>query len=288
MTPVRSNRSRAPITLDPRSPFATARGVRAAEVVHVHEPLAPLVGPATFLGSGPPVVGTFHADPSRVIRSLYRLGAPLLRRLVARLRRVTAVSEVAGRAIRPFAGEVSIIPNGVHLAGFAVSGSRHPLRVAFVGRDEPRKGLDVLLAAWPRVVGELPEAELVVIGTRRRNGPARTRFLGPSGGEAKRRELAAATVLCAPNLGGESFGLVLVEGMAAGCTVVASDLDAFRAVAGGEARFVPPGDSGALAAALISALRLPVPPDRPRRAAARFDWSVIGPMYLNEYERAAQ
>lgn len=287
VTTVPANGSAAPISLDPRAPAATRRAVRGADVVHVHEPLAPLIGPASFLGAGPPAVGTFHSDPSPLLRSIYRLGAPAWTGVTAHLASLTAVSDVAFGAVRPFVPGVAIIPNGIDVASYAVDVPRRAGRVAFVGRDEPRKGLDILLAAWPLVLSRVPAAELVVIGAHRRRAGPGVRFLGPATGEEVRQELAAATVLCAPNLGGESFGLVIVEGMAAGCTVVLSDLTAFRAVAGVVGRYVRPGDPAALSTTLVGALANPCDPEAMRDAALPFDWSRVGPQYLDQYRRVA-
>ena len=127
------------------------------------------------------------------------------------------------------------------------------------------RALDVALEAWPRVRALVPEAELRVVGADRARGPEGVTFLGRLETDAKQAELHRATVLVAPNLGGESFGLVVVEGMASGCAVVASDLQAFRDVAGDAARLVRPGDPPALADAVIGLL---TDPDAAGRLAA--------------------
>ncbi len=286
VTPVRANGSVAPVSLDPRALATTRRLVKGAEVVHVHEPLAPMVGPGGFLGTGAPAVGTFHADPSGFIHLLYRGAAPILRRIIGSLEAVTAVSRAAAAAVAPFAGDVPIIPNGLDVDSFRVNVTRQDHRVVFVGRDEPRKGLDVLLAAWPRVREEVTDAELVVVGSHRRVSVQGVRFLGSLQGEAKRRELGAAAVFCAPNLGGESFGIVLIEALAAGCAAVVSDLAPFRAVAGDAVSYVPPGDSRALAEGLVFALRHPEAPGPD--AVARFDWREVGPRYVDLFRHIVQ
>src|SRR5690606_41779908 len=109
--------------------------------------------------------------------------------------------------------------------------------------SDPRKGLDVLLEAWPMIHAANPDAELMVMGADRGIDLPGVTFLGRVGDEEKRRVLATTTVFVAPNTRGESFGIVVAEAMAAGCAVVASDIPAFRDVAGDTARFVPPGDA---------------------------------------------
>ncbi|MCJ7726043.1 MAG: glycosyltransferase family 4 protein, partial [Acidimicrobiia bacterium] len=289
-TRVAANRSQAPISLSPRTPARVRAAVGDADVVHIHEPLMPMTSLGVLWSAVPPRVGTFHADPGAVVRGVYRGAAPVLRRLTGRLAVVTAVSETARSAITRFA-DPRIIPNAVDVAGFrSAAGERDPLRVVFIGRDEPRKGLDVLLDAWPRVRADHPYARLRVVGAARERAPEGVEFLGRVSGDQKRSELASAAVLAAPNLGGESFGIVLIEGMAAGCAVVASDLEAFRAVAGGAAVFAEPGDPGALAIGLSKLLG---DPDRTLAAAEagnrlveRYDWSRVVDAYLGAYRDA--
>ncbi len=286
---VRANRSRAPIALDPRAARRVAEAVGDADVVHVHEPLMPMVSLAAMLTSRPPVVATFHADPAVLVRRLYRAGSPILRRIAGRAAVMTAVSPVAADPVSSF-GPVRIVPNGVDIASFSGPGQALPGRVVFLGRDEPRKGLDVLLQAWPLIAASRPRASLHVLGAHRPSGPDAVTFLGRVDDAAKREELAAASVFCAPHLGGESFGIVLVEAMGAGCAVVASDLPAFRSVAGEAAFYVPPGDPPALAAAVGRLL------DDPSAGAALirdghvrarcFDMSTVRDQYAEAYREA--
>ncbi len=286
---VKVNGSVAPIALSPATIGRVRRAVSDADVVHVHEPLVPLASPAAFLGHRPPTVGTFHADPSGAIRKLYRLAGPGLRRILARLQAVTAVSPSAASAVEQLVDGCIVIPNAVDTQSFSIDLARHPHRVVFVGRDEPRKGLDVLLAAWPLVRAEVPDAELVVLGADRAGSAESIRYLGLSVGEAKRRHLAEAAIYCGPNLGSESFGIGLVEAMAAGCAPVVSDLPAFRSVAGDTARYVPPANPQRLADALVASFRDPGGTrTRGRRAvaaAAIYDWRHILPKYLDLYAR---
>ena len=286
---VPANRSRAPITLHPGAVARVRAAVAGADVVHLHEPLVPLVGPAALRAGGAPLVGTFHADPGAVVRRFYRGAAPLLRRLVRRLAVATAVSPVAAEGVRAFA-TVRLVPNGLDTARYRVAAARASRRVVFLGRDDPRKGLDALLQAWPVVAAAVPGAELRVLGAKRPSGPEGVVFLGRVDEADKLRELGEAAVLCAPNLGGESFGLVVAEGLAAGCAVVASDLPAFRHVAGEAARLVPPGDAAELSRALIEVLSDEGEVARlagmGRHQASRFDRVAVLEGYLAAYRDA--
>jgi phosphatidylinositol alpha-mannosyltransferase len=288
-TAVPGNGALAPIGLDPRMIGRVRRAIAGADLVHVHEPLMPLIGPAALFAASVPVVGTFHADPSGRIRGVYRFAAPFLRRIGRRMNRVTAVSVTAESAIRPFVSGVTIIPNALDTSRYETGSDRQPSRVAFLGRDDPRKGLDVLLEAWPDVLQRVPEAELTVVGTRRAAGPPGVSFLGRVPEDVKLEALASSSVFCAPNLGGESFGIALLEGMAAGCATVASDLSAFRHVGATTVEYVPVGDAGALAAALTAKLLDPALQQVGASCRARaklFDWVTVLPSYLDQYRLA--
>lgn len=287
---IRANRSQVPVALDPRAYFATRRLLAAADVVHVHEPLIPLVGWAA-LRAGPPVVATFHADPARWTRRLYRLGALPATGLLGAAR-LTAVSEVAASAIPASWGPLEVIPNAIDAASYRLDVPRQPTRVAFLGRDDPRKGLDVALAAWPSVLAENPHAEFLAMGPDRTIEDPSVSVLGRVDEDEKREILASASVFVAPNLGGESFGIVVAEAMAAGCAVVASDLPAFRSVVGDAGILVPPGDVRALAAAVIDLLADPTRASTlgtaARKAATRFDWKAVVGAYRRVYESALE
>jgi phosphatidylinositol alpha-mannosyltransferase len=226
-----------------------------------------------------------------LVRKLYRVAAPFLRSILSQLRVVTAVSETAASAIHPLTRQVVLVPNAVDTGYFSLEVERRPQRVVFLGRDEPRKGLDVLLAAWPTVREAVKDAELVVLGVDRGAPDRGIRYLGSTSGIEKRTQLAGAMVFCAPNLRGESFGITLVEAMAAGCAPVVSDLSAFRQVAGEVARYAPVADPDRLAFQLIAALRDRTETEMRGRAAqaaaARFDWQHVLPMYLDLYRQAA-
>lgn len=281
-----ANDSTAPISLDPAVWGRVRRELDDVDVVHVHEPLMPLVGWAG-LWTGLPTVATFHADPPSWVPGLYR-ALPLrgrMRRMV-----VTAVSPTAAAAIPEAWGPVEIVPNAIDVESYAPTVARVPARIAFLGRDDPRKGLDVLLEAWPMIHAANPDAELMVMGADRGIDLPGVTFLGRVGDEEKRRVLATTTVFVAPNTRGESFGIVVAEAMAAGCAVVASDIPAFRDVAGDTARFVPPGDAPGLAAAVNDLLADPTGSadmgDRARSRSRRFDWSQVAGHYVRAYEVA--
>jgi phosphatidylinositol alpha-mannosyltransferase len=283
---VPGNGSRAPISIDPRVRRRLAEAASGIDLLHVHEPLMPL---ASLLAchAGPPVVATFHAAPERAVRRVYRLTRPLFRRLMGNTVAVTAVSPTAA-AMLPPGVDFEIVPNGLDVEAMQVETKRSEGKVVFLGRDEPRKGLDVLLAAWPAILEAVPGAELTVIGAVRPfQGPV---WLERVDEAQKARILGSAAVYVAPHLGGESFGIVLIEAMAAGAAVVASNLDAFVAVAGGAARFFPAGDGAALAEAVVHVLRNPAERDRMGESgvalARRYDWSVIGPAYEDVYARS--
>ncbi len=281
------NGSKVPISPDPR----VLRKMRAAtseiDVLHVHEPLMPSVS-LSALRVGLPVVATFHAAPGAVGNAFYGfIGFALNRILGVNVRTVTAVSATARNPL-PDDLDVSIVPNGIDVASMRVDVPRDPLAVVFLGRDEPRKGLDVLLEAWPAVQSAVPDARLVVMGAAREVEGVDWR--GVVDEEEKAATLNGSAVYVAPNLGGESFGIVLVEGMAAGVAVVASDLSAFVEVGEDAALYFPVGDADALADRLVTVLT-----DEELRAglseagierAAAFDWSVVAAEYRRHYESA--
>jgi phosphatidyl-myo-inositol alpha-mannosyltransferase len=265
------------------------------DVLHVHEPTTVSVSALALLLADGPVVVTFHAaaERSRVLAALGGLARPLLERATARI----AVSPAARRLqVEHLGGDATEIPNGVDVAAFAVPSVRERATVAFVGRfDEPRKGMAVLLAALRRV--ERAGLRLRVVGSgdaaalRRAAGPVPVDVLGPVGDAAKAAVLASAAVFCAPHVGGESFGIVLAEAMAAGAPVVASELDAFRSVVGSSGLLVPPGDPVALAAALDGLLddpwRRAALGDAGRARAAAFDWPLVAASVERVYRAAA-
>jgi phosphatidylinositol alpha-mannosyltransferase len=295
------NGSVARIAFGPRVGLRVRRALRLAraDVVHVHEPMAPSAGLLAVIASQAPVVGTFHAalGGSRA----YRVAAPLLRPAWNKLAVRIAVSEEARRtATRAFGDAFRIIPNGIEPERFAAAGPvpREP-RVLFIGRLEPRKGAAVLVRAFARVRAAIHDASLTIVG----EGPQRAalaresagldvRFAGRLEHDALAREIADAAVVCAPSLGGESFGIVLLEAMASGRPVVASDIPGYAAVVrdGIDGVLTPPGDEHALAGALVSLLqdraRLESMGAAGRERAARYSWKVVAAEVEQAYEDA--
>lgn len=281
-----ANRSKVPLTLSPRSWARLHAALADADVVHIHEPLVPLAGWAALRSPKPKVV-TFHADPPGWVPPLYR-SMPLAR--VFRRTTLTAVSDSARKALPKAWGPVEIIPNAIDVAAYDLPVERLEQRIAFLGRDEPRKGLDIALEAFSLVRRDHPQAELVVMGADRPRSIPGVVFMGRVTDGEKHRTLASSSIYLAPNTGGESFGIVLAEAMAAGCAVIASDLDSFRAVLGETGILFPTGDAQALAESishLLSDQR-----DRAalsaagRAAVGRFDWSNVVGDYRSAYASA--
>jgi len=272
------------------------------DVVHVHEPLVPLVGWNAALGTDAPAVGTFHAYSTKPVPNhiATALGA---RRLFNRLSARIAVSEAAawtGR--RWFGGHYEIVPNGVDV-GAAPEGPKPPsneLRIAFVGRPEERKGLPVLLAAFSALVEHVP-SRLTVIGAEREDvlrylaDPETMRWIdirGKVSGEELWGALHEADVLCAPSLSGESFGMVLTEAFAAGTPVIASAIAGYSDVVtdGLDGTLVPPGNAQRLAEELQRAHhepeRLAAMGTAARQSAERYAWPHVADRVTAVYERA--
>jgi len=266
------------VTLDPR---AVSRAVRGGgyDLLHVHEPMLPAAGLTAVLAARCPVVGTFHMTATTAL--WYRVFLPVVRYAARRVDARIAVSEQARAfAASVLPGEYRLIPNAIHVNAYEARRNGTGGRIVFVGRPEPRKGLPVLLRAFER----LPDGaslDLVGVAPAQIEPHERVRAHGRVSDAERARLLAEADVLVAPSLGGESFGLVLVEGMAAGLPVVATRIAGYAAVLPETAgRLVPPGDEEALARALRELLgdaelraRLG---DGGRREAARYDWSRVG------------
>ncbi|HWF33798.1 MAG TPA: glycosyltransferase [Solirubrobacteraceae bacterium] len=269
------------------------------DVVHIHEPIAPVPG---WVGADHvqlPLVGTFHSfSESRISNGMANLvGA---RRVLNHLHVRIAVSEAAawtGR--RFFGGHYRVIPNGVEIPVMPVSrlGSDR-LRIAFVGQAVERKGLPILLRAFEALSEHVP-AELTVVGASHEeiapmllDDAAGIRALGKVNDEEKLAALAHADVLCAPSLGGESFGMVLTEAFAAGVPVVASDIAGYRDVVrdGVDGLLVPRGDAQAVAEALRDLWLEPERRLEMGRAAAeralRFAWPHVAAEVMSAYEDA--
>lgn len=288
-TVVPANGAKTPVALSPKAGRRVIAALRDVDVVHLHEPLMPQVSLTALRKATAPMVGTFHADVSAVGEWVYRVGKPLTSKWFRRLAVVTAVSPIAARVISP-AETVRIIPNGIDHDMYS-PGSKLPGSVAFLGRNDERKGLPILLAAWPQIKAGFPAATLTVIGSDATTDLPGVRFLGRVSEAEKRTQLGQASVFCAPNLSGESFGIVVVEAMAAGCALVASGLPAFVRVAGDAARFVAPGDATGLAKEVIALLHDDETTrslgDSARKASARFGREPVLDAYIAAYEDAA-
>jgi len=274
----------------------------AFDVIHIHEPTSPSLGLLACWAARGPIVATFHtSNPrSRAMIAAYPILQPALEKISARI----AVSEYARRTlVEHLGGDAVVIPNGVDVGFFADAEPKEEWQgetIGFIGRiDEPRKGLPVLMRALPKILAERPGTRLLVAGRGDEKEavaglPERLRdrveFLGMVSDEDKARFLRSVDVYIAPNTGGESFGIILVEAMSAGAPVLASDLDAFAQVLDGGAagELFANEDADALATAAVRLLgdpdRLAELRERGSRHVRRFDWSTVGADILAVYE----
>jgi phosphatidylinositol alpha-mannosyltransferase len=279
------------------------------DVVHIHEPFAAFL-PVQFLRFSEEVnVATFHAAKEGGGSRWYAYGRRVLRRWFRNLDGKIAVSLPAMRLVsRYFPGYYNIIPNGVDVAHFSAQAEPLPqycdgkLNILFVGRLEKRKGVANLLRAYVRVKQEMPETRLIIVGpeTRLKRGYQRTVkdagledvvFAGYASYEELPRYHRTAHVFCAPATGNESQGIVLLEAMAAGKPIVASNIDGYAGVLthGVEGLLVLPNDAEGLAEALLQLLRDPdlrqAMGERGRQRAPEFSWERISQRVLSYYER---
>jgi phosphatidylinositol alpha-mannosyltransferase len=298
---IRDNGSVTRVALGPAAVARTRRAIAAGgyDLLHLHEPILPATCLTALLTAHLPLVGTFHMSAERP--GWYGRFAPFCRWALRRLDVRVAVSASArDHVARTCPADYRIIPNGIDLAEERVEGGvRDGSRVVFVGRPDRRKGLPVLLEAFARLRGR-PSLELVGVTQRQlgqiapglsRGVAARVRPHGRVDDAARRRLLAEADVLVAPSLRGESFGVVLLEGMAAGLPVVASALPGYAQIlAPGCGRLVPPGRAEPLAAALTELLADPETRRRMgaagRRAVERFGWDRIAEELVGVYMEA--
>lgn len=298
--PTAANGSIAPVAPDPSAQLRVIRAMRdeAFDVIHLHEPVAPGPTMTALLTKPAPLIGTFHMAG----RSLsYELMPRVVRWLASKLDDRVAVSDDALRMARDNLGDeydYTLLFNGVEVSRYDDI-APHPTEaptILFIGRHEPRKGLRVLLDAVGRlgpdlrvwIAGEGPETESL---KARFAGDGRLEWLGSVSEPEKIARLKGADVFCAPSLHGESFGVVLLEGMAAGTPVVASDIPGYANAArhGRDAALFAPGDDRALARTLREVLR-----DADRTAALvasgheraeEFSMMRLAALYTERYER---
>ncbi len=306
--PIRYNGSVARLAFGPLSAARVRRWLAEGDfdLLHIHEPVSPSLSLLALWAATGPIVATFHTANLR--SRAMQAAQPVLRSSLEKITARIAVSEDARRTVvEHVGGDAVVIPNGVDVDRFARARSRPQWlgrpgapTVAFVGRlDEPRKGLPVLVAALPQLLARHPGVRVLVLG--RGSGeeslagldPALARhleLLGPLDDAAKAALLASADVFCAPHTGGESFGIVLVEAMAAGTAVAASDLGAFRRVLdqGVDGALFRAGDPADLARVVGDLLADPgrrqALAGRARVGVRRFDWEVVGAQVLSVYE----
>lgn len=303
------NGSVARVNFGVRAARRVRRWIREGEfdVLHVHEPLAPGLSILAVWAARGPVVATWHSshERSRILSAGYAVAQTALEKVrgciaVSEDARTTLVAHVGGDAV--------LIPNGVRTAAYAgaerlagVDPDRPSL--LFLGRmDEPRKGLQILLEALPRILAAAPDAQVLIAGPgdvdeQRGELPPEVRdavvFLGRVSDEDKARALRSVDLYVAPHTGGESFGIVLIEAMAAGAPVVASDLPAFRRVLedGRSGRLFANEDASSLADAVGELLADPAARQELAREGARrvrdFDWDAVVDDVLAVYDAVA-
>lgn len=284
-------------------PIAAARVRRwidegGFDVVHVHEPPTPSISLLTCWLAEGPLVGTFHmaVERSRTMNAV----TPILESALEKLSLRIAVSQAArDTALAHHGREVVILPNGVDTKFFSEAKPRSEWQgksVAFIGRfEEPRKGLEILIDALPRVIADHPDIRLFVAGpgdpsevTMPREVAARTMFLGRVSEEEKASLLKSVSLYVAPNTGGESFGIILAEAMSAGTPIIASNIEAFVDVLHGAGAHFENGNSDQLAEQMLRLLRS----DQERQAlsergvhmAAKYDWSLVASELITIYE----
>ena len=296
----------APISFSPGSWRRIRSAMRSfdPDVIHAHEPLTPSTSMLAVLAASAPVVATFHASLDR--SRLMELAAPALRQVSGRIDAAVAVSDAAASFLRRVVRvPLEIVPNGVDVRAFAhpgrpVEGLPAGPKILWVNRLDPQKGFEIMLRAFEQLASEVGEAHLLVAGDGRdrvllRSLPAdlRTRILRLGTvphGELPRYH-AAADVFVSPATGQESFGIVLVEAMAAGVPVVASDIAGYREVVrdGIDGLLVSPGDPNALAAAIRRVLSEPELAATLRAAgrsrAEAFSWQAVAPRLEAVYDR---
>lgn len=304
--PVHYNGSVARLAFGPLSAARTRRWIRDGhfDVLHIHEPITPSVSLLALWAAAGPIVCTFHTATtrSRAMSAVSGLLRPSLEKISARI----AVSELARETlVQHLGGEPIVVPNGLFVSRFERGGVRPEWvseagTLVFLGRlDEPRKGLNVLLEAFPVILANRPGVRLLVAGRgdieeARGSLPESARdsveFLGVVDDDTRADLLASADLYVAPNTGGESFGIILVEAMAAGAPILASDIRAFSQVLedgwfGTLFAANDPADLAKRAVALLAdaPLRLSLR-DAARSGVRRYDWNIQVQRILDVYE----
>ncbi|MCT2251864.1 glycosyltransferase family 4 protein [Corynebacterium sanguinis] len=299
--PIRYNGSVARLAIGPQVRRVARRFIAEGDfdVLHIHEPNSPSYSMAALRVAEGPIVATYHA--SATSSWPLRVALPVLRSRLEKIRGGIAVSEMARRwQVEQIGTDPVLIPNGVDTSLFrrareqATGAPDDVPEIVFLGRlDEPRKGLDI----FQRAIAELDRpARVTVVGGGAPRQAAGVDFLGRVSDAEKARILGRADIYVAPNTGGESFGIVLVEAMAAGCAVVASDIEAFAAVCAADTgrpagALFPVGDSAALARTLRSLIDAPFTRDALINAgtlrAADYDWGSVAARIMAVYDTVA-
>ena len=296
---VPANGSLSNIVLTPRSMRRMSRAFKEQQfdVLHVHEPFAPIISAYALAVAECPIVTTSHSSGETL--RWYPIAKRVWGILDERIDHRLAVSERAAEAAEKYltGGPVEVLPNGVVMPDEAFAHAREP-HVVFIGRLEPRKGLAVLLEAWP-TVAQRTGARLRVVGAdplsvrwlmRRQGFSSRNvDLLGSIPEDDLTEELLSASILAAPSIGRESFGMVLTRAFGCATPVVASDIEGYRDVATPETSvLVPPGDAAALAEALVELLedeerRVALGAAGRRLAEAEYGWTRIGSRMIEIY-----
>jgi len=306
--PISSIGTVARIPVSPWLPFQVALTLQREkfDILHIHEPLIPLLPLTVLLTSNSVNVGTFHAfhDTPR----FYRFTRYYLKKLLPRLHGKIAVSEPARSFIaRHLPSKYNIIPNGIDIERFS-RGTKRPdlndgkLNILFVGRPEKRKGLDYLLRAYARVKSEIPESRLIVVGAGVRGGNKYEKISAELGvkdvvytGFVPDAELPSyyrsADIFCAPAVSGESFGIILLEAMACGVSVIASNVPGYASVLshGEEGLLVEPGNEVSLEQAIRylsqdNLLRKKMS-DKCQATAEHYRWGYIAGQVMEYYQK---
>jgi phosphatidylinositol alpha-mannosyltransferase len=308
---ISSNGSVAKVNFGPGPAARARRWVKESDldILHVHEPAGPTLSLLSIWVSEGPVVATWHSSLASSRRDIVAW-SPIIRSGMEKIRARIAVSEYARRSLVEYTGgDAILIPNGVDCSMYAgdeplPGRSRGANTLMFLGRiDEPRKGLPILLDALPAVARQFPDVSVLIAGPgdieQVRSGLApeiaeRVEFLGLVSEEDKARALHSADIYIAPNTGGESFGIILLESMAAGTPVVSSNIEAFQRVLdeGRAGVTFRNGDSADLAERLIDLLGDPARRAELRTAgaarSAEFDWSSVARQILAVYQSVRQ